>query len=444
MRIAFVHQGYELYGSDRSFIETVTALAEPGGDVEAVIPRAGPIEAPLAATGARVVIEPRLWILRRRHLATLATLGLVRLVPALWRAARRFRRCDLVYVNTAVVLDHLVAARFFPGKAVVHVHEMPIGVARRVLRALLIWSRAELVFNSRATAAAYGLDGRQPTHVVHNGVAPPRRTTPASYDGTRPLRALMVGRINRDKGQDVLIEALAALPGAVRDRLEIRIVGGSFEDPELEAALKATVRREALAATVSFLPFTDDPEPHFHWADIVIVPSKTTESLGRVAIEAMSHGRPPVVSGLGGLREGGADGVTGWGLPPADADALSAQLARIVTEPASWRDFPEAARRRYAELFSPAVAAARIRDIVGRKVGARLIPPPQGRVDSREARAGWGAPSPDVAKPPPSGASRLSPPPARGGSAAVPARPMKLEESVPEATAIGQARGLHA
>src|SRR2546421_11254922 len=70
MRIVCVHQGYELYGSDRCFIESVAALraAWPRAEIEVVLPREGPIAAPLAALGARISFEP-LFILRRRGFA---------------------------------------------------------------------------------------------------------------------------------------------------------------------------------------------------------------------------------------------------------------------------------------------------------------------------------------------------------------------------------------
>src|ERR1041384_6899905 len=108
MRIVCVHQGYELYGSDRAFIDSVAALREawPQADIEVVLPHRGPICEPLQECATRIVIEPLL-ILRRRGLAKLLVTAPFRIVPALWRAASRMRGADLVYVNTVVVLDHL-------------------------------------------------------------------------------------------------------------------------------------------------------------------------------------------------------------------------------------------------------------------------------------------------------------------------------------------------
>ena len=344
MRIVCVHQGFELYGSDRCFIESVTALRDawPQADIEVVLPREGPIVAPLSAVATRVIIEP-LFVLRRRELAKLVATAPFRLVPALWRAIQRMRSADLVYVNTVVVLDYLLAARFFDAKTLVHLHEIPDGFKLKLFRALLAWTKADAIFNSKATRAAYGLSSRRAQHVVYNGIAAPSITSDGGYDGTRPLRLLLLGRINRIKGQDLLIEALAQLPADIVQRLEVRIVGGSFQnDVAREAALHAAVRAAGLEPIVRFEPFQVDPAPLYRWADVVAVPSRMPESLGRVAIEAMAFGRPPIVAQLGGLTEIVENGATGWTVPPNDAAALRPckrkTAGRLPAPPIQWHN----------------------------------------------------------------------------------------------------------
>lgn len=357
-RITCVHQGFELYGSDRCFIESVQTIraAYPAARIDVVLPRSGPIVAALEAIDCRIVIEP-LWILRRRNLARLATLGMMALPFAVARALRRIRASDLVYVNTTVVADYLLAARLLPGRSVVHVHEIPEGAVLKVLRGLIRWSGANVVFNSRATEAAYAMPASVTARVVYNGIAGPALPNRQDYDDTRPLRLLMLGRISRIKGQDVLVEALASLPPAVRERIELRIVGSAFEDTAREAALAARIAEAGLSGQVSMQPFVTDPSDLYRWADVVAQPSQMPESLGRVAIEAMSYGVPALVTDLGGLTEVVAAGVTGWVVPAGSAKPLAETLARIVAEPTAWRGFGAAARARYESVFSVASAA---------------------------------------------------------------------------------------
>lgn len=373
MRIVCVHQGYELYGSDRCFIDSVAALREawPYAEIDVVLARDGPIVAPLRMVATRVIIEP-LFVLRRRVLMKLIATAPLRLPLALWRSVRRMRGADLVYVSTVTVLDYLVAARFFAAKTLVHVHEIPDGVKLRIFRALLRWTNAETIFNSKATRAAFALPSGRTQHVVYNGIAAPPAASDNSYDGTRALRLLMLGRINRIKGQDLLIEALGLLPRAITRRLEVRIVGDSFQnDVAREQALHAAVRAAGLDAIVRFEPFQPDPAPLYRWADVVTVPSRLPESLGRVAIEAMAHRRPPLVARIGGLTEIVDDNVTGWVIPPNDAAALARTIAAIVTMPEAWRGYGAAARARYDGTFAAPAIARQLQSIVRARLTAR-------------------------------------------------------------------------
>jgi glycosyltransferase involved in cell wall biosynthesis len=373
MRIACVHQGYELYGSDRCFVESVCAIrkAFPSAEIEVVLPRPGPIVELLQGITSRVLFEP-IWVLRRRNILGLLTGGLFRLPGAIARAIGRFRSHDIVYINTSVVTDYIVAARFFPNRALLHIHEMPAGVTLAVLRALVRWSRAEIIFNSRATQAAFALPDATQTHVIYNGIRGPAAAEPATYDGRRKLRLLMLGRINQHKGQDVLLHAIAALPLAIRQRAELRIVGSAFENSEREEALRSLVGELNLGDIASIEPFSPEPASLYRWADIVVVPSIRNESLGRVAIEAMAFGRPPIASAFGGLMEVVEDRRTGWLVPPGRSDALAATLQDIIENPASWRDFGPAGHARYEALFSENAAAAAIASVVAGKRSARL------------------------------------------------------------------------
>ena len=372
MRIACVHQGYELYGSDRCFVESVAALREAyrQAQIEVVLPRAGPIVEALTPLADRIVFEP-LFVLRRKALPRLLLTGVFTLPAALWRASRRLRNADLVYINTSVVLDYQIAARAFPGKALLHIHEIPTGLVRAVLRRLALASGARLIFNSRATRDSFAPPANQLFDVIYNGLEGPPAPEPTTYDGARPLRVALIGRINRVKGQDVLLAALGKLDAT---RLQVRMVGGAFEDPGLETRLRDQVKQAGLADVVSVEPFAADTAPIYRWADIVVAPSKLPESLGRTAIEAMAYGRPALVSAIGGLTEVVAHGETGWHVPPGDADALAERLAAILGDASAWRDFGAKARARYERLFSGKAAADALGAAAARCLARDLSP----------------------------------------------------------------------
>lgn len=372
MRIVCVHQGFDLYGSDRAFLESLAAIRAgwPDADIEVVLPREGALAGPARLVADRVVVEPLL-VLRRRHLLRLVGLAPLVALPALWRAAARMRKADAVYINTLVLLDYLIAARLFAGRTVVHVHEMAEGRAGTILRALLRWTSAAVVFNSRACRAAYDLPASQEQHVIYNGIASPAGFAAAEYDGRRRLRLLMLGRINRIKGQNVLLDALAMLPETTRRRLEVRIVGNSFDnDVASEQALRRQAGDAGLDGIVSFEPFREDTAPLYRWADILVAPSRLPETLGRVAIEAASHARPTLATSIGGLPEVVVDGVTGWLVQPDDAADLARALSGVVAQPEVWQGYGLAARSHYESVFDAGVVARQIRAVLAARLTA--------------------------------------------------------------------------
>lgn len=383
MIITCVHQGFELYGSDRSFVETVSALRAtyPAANIEVVLPKTGPIVQALEPFASKISIEP-LWILRRKELPRLATAGLLRLPLAVARALMRIRRSDLVYINTSVVIDYMLASSLDSKRCIIHVHEIATGLARRVFRALLRLSGARIIFNSCATRDNFALPAVHNARVIYNGLKGPGAIEPKTFHGQRPLRVLMIGRFSRIKGQEVLVEALSMLPAPLRP--EVRIVGGAFEDDGREQRLAALVRERGLDENVALLPFANDPESLYRWADIVAVPSRLPESLGRVAIEAMSYGRPPLASDIGGLPEVTGRESAGWLVPPDQPEALAMALRDIIANPAAWDAFPVAGRRRYDELFSEAAFRRALSALSEEILG-------QSQMQNKPGPAGWAA-----------------------------------------------------
>lgn len=346
------HQGFELYGSDRVFIRTLHALrAEwPQARITASIPAEGTLADALRADGFEVTIDD-LWVLRR-SLGVRLPLRLLKLPLAMFRAWKRGQDADLVYISTTVIMDHMLVAPLWRGGVIVHVHELPTGVTATILSGLLRWSRAALVFISKATEDAYALSQGTVSQVIHNGHEGPKRPTGRAIRSDGPLRVLMIGRINDWKGQDLLVEAIALLSQADRERIEVRVVGDTFGGPASKDALLTLIAVRGLEGRITVEGFLDDPSPAYEWSDIVAAPSRNPEPFGLIAIEAMSWSRPVVAAGHGGLIEIVEDGRTGRLFTPNDPASLAQALRAYVVSPRSVADHGSAGRSRYERAFT--------------------------------------------------------------------------------------------
>ena len=139
----------------------------------------------------------------------------------------------------------------------------------------------------------------------------------------------LVGRIDRKKGQDVLVEALKDLPPDVH----ALIVG----DPTLDTLsdyfdeVRSFVRDNELQWRVHFRPYAEFPRDAFIAADVVAVCS-TQESVGSVTLEAMATGCAIIGTDSGGTSELLGNG-RGWTFPAGDPDALADALLTLRNHP---------------------------------------------------------------------------------------------------------------
>lgn len=116
---------------------------------------------------------------------------------------------------------------------------------------------------------------------------------------------LAVGRLARNKGYDLLIDAFSVVAPRIPDAVLRLAVGGTrlnANEKAILAELKKRVRRYKLGARVKFTGFISDRDlaNHYRAADVFVLSSRY-EPFGMTAIEAMACGTPTVVTTHGGL-----------------------------------------------------------------------------------------------------------------------------------------------
>jgi glycosyltransferase involved in cell wall biosynthesis len=137
--------------------------------------------------------------------------------------------------------------------------------------------------------------------LVHNGISKqrPALDQPSAPWRSERIKVLFIGRLDRQKGYDLLIEAARTLA----DTLDVRLIG---------ASVVSKFRSSDLPANVSLLGWMDRSqiETELDQADMVAIPSRW-EAFGLVAIEAMRAAKPIIAFRIGALPEIVEDGVTG-------------------------------------------------------------------------------------------------------------------------------------
>jgi glycosyltransferase involved in cell wall biosynthesis len=196
----------------------------------------------------------------------------------------------------------------------------------------------------RDTARRRGLPGRL-LRLIPNGIAAdPPAVPPDAVPATDPARLnlLFVGRQDRQKGFDILLDAMARL----EDRpitlhvLGDRVVDGAGGAEPARARPNVVFHgwqpREAVGAFMAA-------------ADALVMPSRW-EGFGLVAAEAMRQGLPVCASRVDALPELVSEGVSGHLFPPDDPAALAALLAGLDRE--ELRRMGPGARRWFLERFT--------------------------------------------------------------------------------------------
>lgn len=142
-----------------------------------------------------------------------------------------------------------------------------------------------------------------------------------AYADGAPL-VVCVGRLCRQKGQDVLLRAWPRVrrqvPGA-----RLVLVGAGPEEQALRAAAPEGVE---------FVGATPDAAPWYRAADLVVLPSRW-EGMALAPLEAMACGRAVVLSEVGGARESlPSRSAPHCLVPPGEPAALAATVARLLAD----------------------------------------------------------------------------------------------------------------
>jgi D-inositol-3-phosphate glycosyltransferase len=197
------------------------------------------------------------------------------------------------------------------------------------------------------------------------------------YDSGRLL--LFVGRLERLKGVEIAIRALALLRDREHDDLRLIVLGEDSRDGDEseKERLKAVAASVGVRDRVDFLGSVAQHElPYFYAAaDACVMPSYS-ESFGLVALEAQACGCPVVASGVSGLRSVVRDDVSGYLIDGHDPAEYAERIGRLLADPELAQQMGRRGRL-LAQRFSWTRTADRLEGLfeqVIEKAQARALP----------------------------------------------------------------------
>jgi colanic acid/amylovoran biosynthesis glycosyltransferase len=165
-------------------------------------------------------------------------------------------------------------------------------------------------------------------HMVRCGVDQEFLTQPITTPPLAP-RLVCVGRLCEQKGHLLLLEAVGqlALSGV---EFELALVG----DGPLRAEVEAAIDRHNLRRQVKILGWASSAEvrQQILAARAMVLPS-FAEGLPVVIMEALALGRPVISTYIAGIPELVESGISGWLVPPASIEALTAVLQAVLQCP---------------------------------------------------------------------------------------------------------------
>ena len=158
---------------------------------------------------------------------------------------------------------------------------------------------------------------------------------------------LFFGRLSKEKGVDVLVDAFARALPELPSNLRLVIAGDGPERPAIEERLADMAREDAARIELVGFQAGEDMRKYAEGASLAIASSRWRENMPYSIVEAFAFGTPVVGTDIGGIPELVTEGGTGFLAEPGDAESLSEAIirgARLLQDRAAYAKMQSACR----------------------------------------------------------------------------------------------------
>lgn len=365
--VLIINQSSELYGADKALLELIDNFPTEFTPI-VVLENEGPLKEILMQKGIKVIKCPVI----KLHKSIFTFSGLFKLFIDFFKGLYILRKetktieIEIVHSNAISVLIGAFYCFFFKKKHLWHVHEIiehPKMIANFYPKLVYFFSD-KIVFNSHASYNQFlkiKPEISSKSQVVYNGQ---NRLVPISNLEERnkikstifnaPNKTIigLVGRINKWKGQYILLDAFYNLQKK-HPYSHLVFVGSPppGQDHYLHK-LEQMITTYKLSHAVTIIDFQNDIWPIYDAIDISVVPSIEPEPFGLVATEAMLSYNPVVATNHGGLSEIVVDNKTGFLVEPRNQKDLESKIEILLENPSLAKKMGHLGNERVKKCFS--------------------------------------------------------------------------------------------
>lgn len=347
--ILFIHQSADLYGSDKTLLYLVKAIKDDFNPI-VVLPVEGPLTEELKKLNIEVIINPVIKVSRQLF----TSFQIIKLPFSIYATVKTLkkkignRKIDIVHSNTLAVFLGAFYSHKYKIKHIWHVHEIITNpkIVSVIYPYLVNYFSNYVIFNSQASfehLSKSKLRLKMKSQVIYNGLD--RNQSFSTEDEMKALRSTfftsiepstiilgLVGRINRHKGQHLLLEAFEKLIKEKYKNIKLLFIGSTIESQEfLSTELKQAIIEKNLESYVTIIDFQKELWPYYDCIDIVMVPTTDPEPFGLVAVEAMLSKKPVIAANHGGLKEIVIPNETGLLFEPSNVVDLKKSIEKLVS-----------------------------------------------------------------------------------------------------------------
>lgn len=373
--ILLVSHSPNLYGAEKSLLEIADYLHHHDYRITVLVPRAGMLSEALHTKRIPFIISPFETPSKKPgRFLKFVLLFLVRLL----QLRRLILRQDvsLVYANTFIAFNALLAARLARRPAIAHVREVLIDYPR-CIRRVLIWivSRysQHIIANSQFTASSFSETVRPKVTVVHNGIdcqgyqASAAKANPSAVPEVS-ASDFVIGCISQLiplKNIELAIRTMACLAQKSLP-MKMLIIG----DGPLRPQLERHTRQLNLSKYITFVPYRQNILDYTSRFDVYLH-TCPTEGFGRIFLEIMALGKPVVAPASGAALEIIRDGQTGFLVQGNDPEHYAEKIELLFADKSLREQMGREGRQRVETHFALKDKMKEIERII--KTTARMV-----------------------------------------------------------------------